>query len=145
MPVPHISRAPDAADYKSEGARPFFAYADSGLAASTDGRFGATFVRTVRAVRPGDGTGWHFHEAELQLIYIIHGSAVLDYEGIGRQTLKAGDLVFQPKGVRHDVVEVSADYQHLEIDMPAAFGTHPVDAPPTGLVAATPQNGESGK
>jgi len=58
MPVPHIARAPDLGDFKVEGARPFFAYADTGLAASTGGRFGATFVRTVRAVKPGDGTGW---------------------------------------------------------------------------------------
>jgi len=38
MPVPHIARAPDLGDFKVEGARPFFAYADTGLAASTGGR-----------------------------------------------------------------------------------------------------------
>jgi len=129
MPVPHIARAPDLGDFKVEGARPFFAYADSGLAASNGGRFGATFVRTVRAVKPGDGTGWHFHEADLQLIFVIHGHAVLDYEEMGRQVLKAGDMVFQPRGVRHDVVEVSEDYQHLEIDMPAVFETTPATSP----------------
>jgi len=131
MPVPHIARAPDLGDFKVEGARPFFAYADTGLAASTGGRFGATFVRTVRAVKPGDGTGWHFHEADLQLIFVIHGHAVLDYEEMGRQVLKAGDMVFQPRGVRHDVVEVSEDYQHLEIDMPAVFETTPAPSPYT--------------
>ena len=131
MPIPHIARAPEPADFKVEGARPFFAYADTGLAASTGGRFGATFVRTVRAVKPGDGTGWHFHEADLQLIYVIHGHAVLEYEGVGRQVLKAGDMVFQPRGVRHDVVEVSEDYQHLEIDMPAVFETTPAPSPYT--------------
>ncbi|MEO7336961.1 MAG: cupin domain-containing protein [Caldimonas sp.] len=134
MIVPHIARAPAPGDFKAEGARPFFAYADTGLAASTDGRFGATFVRTVRAVKPGDGTGWHFHEADLQLIYVIHGHAVLEYEGLGRQVLKAGDMVFQPRGVRHDVVEVSEDYQHLEIDMPAAFETTPASRPHTADV-----------
>ena len=129
MPIPHIARAPQPSDFTVEGGRPFFAYADTGLAASTGGRFGATFVRTVRAVKPGDGTGWHFHEAELQLIYVIEGRAVLEYEGLGRQVLTAGDMVFQPRGVRHDVVEVSDDYRHLEIDMPAAFETHPVPGP----------------
>jgi quercetin dioxygenase-like cupin family protein len=129
MPIPHIARAPDPADFKVEGARPFFAYADTGLAASTGGRFGATFVRTVRAVKQGDGTGWHLHEADLQLIYVIHGHAVLEYEGVGRQVLRTGDMVFQPRGVRHDVVEVSDDYEHLEIDMPAAFETTPVPRP----------------
>jgi len=132
MPTPHIARAPHLADFKVDGARPFFAYADTGLATSTGGRFGATFVRTVRAVEPGDGTGWHFHEADLQLIYVTAGRAVLDYEGLGRQELRAGDMVFQPRGVRHDVVEVSDDYQHLEIDMPAAFETHPVPNPSAG-------------
>ncbi len=129
MSIPHISRAPDDSDFTSDGARPFFAYADTGLAASTGGRFGATRVRSVRAAKPGDGTGWHFHEAELQLIYVIHGHAVLEYEQVGRQVLKAGDIVFQPRGVRHNVLEVSDDYEHLEIDMPAEFETHPVSAP----------------
>jgi len=129
MPVPHIARAPRPEDFKSEGPRAFFAYADTGLSANTGGRFGATVVRTVRAVRPGDGTGWHYHEADLQLIYITRGYAVLNYEGLGRQTLNAGDMVYQPKGVRHDVVEVSADYEHLEIDMPAEFGTYPTQEP----------------
>ena len=129
MTIPHIARAPDPADFKVDVGRPFFAYADTGLATSTAGQFGATFVRTVRAVKPGEGTGWHFHEADLQLIYVIEGHAVLDYEGLGRQVLKAGDMVFQPKGVRHDVVEVSEDYRHLEVDMPAVFDTHPVSNP----------------
>jgi len=129
MPVPHIARAPAPEAFKADGARPFFAYCDTGLAASTGGRFGATLVRTVREVKPGDGTGWHFHEAEFQLIYVIQGRAVLEYEGVGRQVLQAGDMVYQPRGVRHDVVEVTADYQHLEIDMPALFETRPAQDP----------------
>lgn len=123
MALPHISRAPKDEDFKSDGPRPFFAYADTGLGASTDGRFGASIVRTVRAVRPGDGTGWHYHHAELQLIYVIRGYAVLDYAGLGRTVLNAGDMVYQPKGAHHDVVEVSENYEHIEIDMPAKFET----------------------
>ncbi len=134
MPVPYISRAPKPEAFKSEGPRAFFAYSDTGLSENTGGRFGATLVRTVQAVKPGDGTGWHYHEAEFQLIYITRGYAVLNYEGAGRQTLKAGDMVYQPKGVRHDVVEVSADYEHLEIDMPAQFPTVPSSAPESGQV-----------
>lgn len=123
MPTPLIVRAPKDDEFKSDGPRPFFAYADSGLSAHTEGKFGASFVRTVRAVQPGDGTGWHFHQADLQLIYIVKGHAVLNYEGVGRTFLNAGDMVFQPKGLHHDVVEVSEGYEHLEIDMPAAFET----------------------
>lgn len=123
MTLPHIARAPKNEDFKSDGPRPFFAYADTGLAASTGGRFGASIVRTVQAVKPGDGTGWHFHEADFQLIYVIRGHAVLNYEGLGRQVLNAGDMVYQPKGARHDVVEVSEGYEHIEIDMPAEFKT----------------------
>lgn len=122
MPIPHITHAPKDEDFKSDGPRPFFAYADSGLAANTEGKFGASFVRTIRAVKHGDGTGWHFHQADL-LIYIVKGHAVLDYEGVGRTVLNAGDMVYQPKGVRHDVVEVSEGYEHLEIDIPAVFET----------------------
>ena len=123
MPIPHIARAPKDEAFKSDGPRPFFAYADTGLAANTDGKFGANIVRTIRAVKPGDGTGWHFHQAELQLIYVIRGYAVLHYEGVGRTVLNAGDMVYQPKGLHHDVVEVSEGYEHIEIDMPASFDT----------------------
>lgn len=123
MPKPLIHRAPQPAEFRSDGPRAFFSYADLGLATETAGKFGAHIVRANRAVRPGDGTGWHVHEADFQLIYVIRGQAVLNYEGAGRQTLKAGDAVYQPRGLKHDVVEVSEDYEHLEIDMPASFET----------------------
>jgi mannose-6-phosphate isomerase-like protein (cupin superfamily) len=123
-----ISHAPNQEAYRTDGPRGFFSYADLGLAAATDGRFSAHRARANQLVAKGEGTGPHRHEADFQLIYVLKGRALVNYEGQGPRELVAGDLVYQPRGVRHDVEEVSSDYEHLEISMPATYETHPVEA-----------------
>jgi quercetin dioxygenase-like cupin family protein len=123
-----IAHPPTPEEYRQDGPRAFFAYSDVGLSEATDGYFAAHRVKSVQTVLQGQGTGPHIHEADFQFIYVVKGRALLNYEGYGHAELKAGDVIFQPRGLRHDVVEVSEDYEHIEISQPAKYATRSVPA-----------------
>ena len=123
-----VTHSPAQSDFRSDGPRAFFAYADLGLSEATQGAFSAHRAKALLPVHAGEGTGPHVHEAEFQLIFVLRGRALLNYQGRGMTELVAGDLVYQPKNLHHDVVEVSVDYEHLEISMPAKYETRAVPA-----------------
>ena len=117
----------DGAVFESQGLRSFFEYRDLGIAAATQGRFGAHVIRA----KPGHEAQphWHTHSLEFQMVYILKGWVTFEYEGSGEVTLKAGSCVHQPPGIRHREVAHSDDVEILEITLPAAFGSHEVPAP----------------
>jgi mannose-6-phosphate isomerase-like protein (cupin superfamily) len=45
------------------------------------------------------------------------------FEGVGERTLEAGDCMYQEPGIRHRVLDYSADLEVLEITIPAEFET----------------------
>ena len=114
--------------FHTEGPRPFFAYSELGVKDATGGKAAVHRVKTVREVRQGDGTGPHFHTVEFQLMHVLAGRALVNYEGRGPTEVTAGTTIFQPKGIKHDVLEVSADYDMIVIELPASFETTPVDS-----------------
>jgi uncharacterized RmlC-like cupin family protein len=59
--------------FKCEGLRDFFLYRDLGIAEATGGRLLVQLVKANRA--PEKGTGWHIHEAEFHVVYMIKGWA----------------------------------------------------------------------
>jgi mannose-6-phosphate isomerase-like protein (cupin superfamily) len=62
----------------------------------------------------------HHHAVRLQLIYCLSGEAQLVYEEQGPPfTVRAGDLVLQPPGLRHQVLSASAGFEVVEIASPA--------------------------
>ena len=125
-----FSSAADA-DFKAEGLRPAFAYRDLGIAAATGGRHHAHVIRTAEVPR-GDGPdegAWHTHRLDFQMVYVLKGTVVFEYEGQGRITMRAGDAVHQPPGIRHRLISFSPDMELLEITSPAVFKTEDV-APP---------------
>lgn len=72
----------------------------------------------------------HHHEIAFQLIHCHRGWVKVVYEGQGDPfVLNPGDLVIQPPGIRHRVLEASDELHVVEIGWPADHATRPdVDA-----------------
>ena len=74
-----------------------------------------------------DGTGWHRHDCEFQIVVMLKGWARFMYED--KSTLvQAGDVVHQRPGIVHYLYDYSPDMEYMEIVSPADFKT--VDMPP---------------
>jgi uncharacterized RmlC-like cupin family protein len=117
--------------FTSGGLRDFFLYRDLGIKAATGGRVIAHLVKAHQA--PQEGTGWHIHEAEFHVVYMLKGWARFMYED--RETLvSAGDCVHQAPGIRHFLFDYSEDMEYLEVVGPADFSSigvaGPCDVPP---------------
>ena len=111
------------ADYQALGLRGFFEYRDLGVKAATGGRFHAQVVRAKKgSVQP---TGRHSHALEFQMIFVLRGRATVEFEGEGRFEVKAGDVIMQPPGMKHEVLDFSEDHEFLEITSPAEYDTTP--------------------
>lgn len=112
--------------FGTDGFRDFFLYRDLGIQQATGGRVLAQLVKAGKA--PEHGTGWHIHEAEFHIIYMLKGWARFMYED--RETLvAAGDCVHQAPGIRHYLFDYSADMEYLEVVGPATFSDVPVAGP----------------
>lgn len=117
----------DSGAFEGAGLRPFFEYRQLGIAEATQGKFGAHVIRAVPGVEsPAE---WHSHTLDFQMVYILQGWVVFEYDGEGEVTLRKGSSVLQPPGIRHREVRHSDNLELLEITSPAVFETHPEGAP----------------
>lgn len=107
------------------GLRAFFEYRDLGTAAVTDGRIQMHVIRA----KEGEGAsgGWHYHELDFQMVYVLQGWVRFEYEGVGEVLLEKDSCVYQPSGIVHREVEHSDDLEMIEICSPGEFPTIPVD------------------
>ena len=118
----HVKPADTA--WRGEGLRDFFLYKDLGIEAATAGRVIAHLVKANTA--PERGTGWHRHEAEFHIVYMIKGWARFMYDD--KETLvEAGDCVHQRPGIVHFLFDYSPDMEYLEVVGPSDFSS--IDAP----------------
>ena len=105
--------------FEPRGLRKYFEYRDLGIADATTGEFVA---HVIRAKEGHKATGqWHVHHCKFQMIYILKGWARFEYEGQGIKTVRSGDCVLQPAGIRHREIEHSEDLELIEIVSPANF------------------------
>jgi mannose-6-phosphate isomerase-like protein (cupin superfamily) len=117
------------------GLRDFFLYKDLGVAKATRGKVIAHLVKANKP--PENGTGWHYHVAEFQIVIMTKGWAKFMYED--KVTLvEAGDVVHQMPGITHFLFDYSPDMEYLEIVGPADFGTIPVSVAPAEVPGVTP-------
>ena len=118
--VQHRARA----KFARRGLRNYFEYRDLGIARSTRGKVVAHVIRA----RPGKAPHgeWHWHDVDVQFVYVLKGSAVFEYEGIGRVTMKAGTCFYQPPRIRHREIRHSKDLEMIEFVAPAKFKTYSV-------------------
>jgi mannose-6-phosphate isomerase-like protein (cupin superfamily) len=114
-------------EFKGGGLRDFFLYRDLGIAAATGGQVICHLVKANADMPPEDGTGWHKHECDFQIVVMLKGWARFMYED--KPTLvQAGDVVHQRPGIVHYLFDYSPDMEYMEIVSPADFKT--VDMPP---------------
>ena len=103
------------------------------------GRLGGRYIASHISI-PGSGpvADWaHFHHVAFQLIVVRSGWVRVVYEDQGGPfVMVAGDLVVQPPGIRHRVLESSAMLEVVEIGCPAlhaTFADHDIDLPTGGF------------
>ena len=120
----HIKPADTA--WRSDGLRDFFLYKDLGVQDATAGKVIAHLVKANMA--PEQGTGWHRHEADFQIVYMLKGWARFMY-GDQETLVEAGDCVHQRPGIVHYLFDYSPDMEYLEIVSPADFGSIEVPGP----------------
>jgi uncharacterized protein YjlB len=112
------------------GLRKIFAYRDLGVEDATKGDYVAHVIRANGTSDPDDVQQWHRHDCSFQLVYVLNGWAVFEYEGQGTSRHEKGDCILQTPLLKHRQLECSDDYEVLEIVAPADFTTEIVDPPP---------------
>ncbi len=117
----------DEGTFKGSGLRAFFEYRDLGIKSATKGRYGAHVIRAVPG-RESPGT-WHSHDLDFQMVYVLRGWVMFEYEGQGETILRAGSCALQPPGIRHREIRHSDDMELIEIISPAEFETRDEVAP----------------
>ena len=112
--------------YSGTGRREFLKYRDIGLAAATNQQFR---LLGMRATGRNEATGWHYHECDVQFVYVLNGWVDLEFEGGRRERLVAGSFASIPGGTLHNEMNLSDDLEVIEICSPADMGTVAVDPP----------------
>jgi hypothetical protein len=110
------------ADFKRDGLRSYALYRDLGIAAASGGLCQAHVIRMLSPCTD-EVRKRHQHDTELQLIYVLQGWVKNEFEGEGVQMMSAGSCWLQPPGIKHTVLDYSADVELLEIIVPADFKT----------------------
>ena len=90
------------------------------------GRLGGRYIASHIAIEEGGPVAdWvHFHRIAFQLICVRRGWVRVVYEGQGEPfVMAAGDMVLQPPGIRHRVLESSPGLEVVEITCPALHET----------------------
>lgn len=121
--VSHKARS----NFAQRGLRAYFEYRDLGIKRATRGKVIAHVIRA----RPGKAPHgqWHRHDCKVQFVYVLKGTAVFEYEGVGKVTMKPGSCFYQPPGIRHRELSHSKDLELLEIVAPANFRTVSLEKP----------------
>ncbi|HEX5182993.1 MAG TPA: cupin domain-containing protein [Allosphingosinicella sp.] len=112
------------------------------------GRLGGRYIAShITIPEGGPVADWvHFHRIAVQLICVRRGWVRVVYEDQGPPfVMQAGDLVLQPPGIRHRVLESSPGLEVVEITCPALHETlaeHEMDLPNGGPVASRLYGGQ---
>jgi mannose-6-phosphate isomerase-like protein (cupin superfamily) len=113
--------------FARRGLRAYFEYRDLGIKRATRGKVVAQVIRA----RPGKAPHgqWHRHDCSVQFVYVLKGTAVFEYEGVGLVKMKPGSCFYQPPRIRHREISHSNDLQLIEIVAPANFRTIALEKP----------------
>ena len=103
------------------GRRSFFQYRDLGVEAATNGRMRAVQNNSIAGMT--QPTGWHYHDCEMQFVYVLKGTLTIEFEDGTVGTFGAGDSFFIPGGMKHNEIYVSEDKEALEVSVPGKIGT----------------------
>jgi mannose-6-phosphate isomerase-like protein (cupin superfamily) len=122
-----IHRSPETAPVV-QGRREFFTYRDLGTLSADFGSVSAQVHSTRKGLE--ESTGWHYHTADAQFIYVLKGWVELAFETGETIRLAEGHSCFIPGGAKHNETAMSDDYEVLEVLLaPERMGTVPCEAP----------------
>ena len=116
----------DEAEFGKTGRRSFFEYRDTGLSDLTNGDYRAQVMSATDVM---ETTGWHYHQCDLQFVYILKGWVDLEFEGGRSERVAAGAALSIPPGMVHNEISCSPDFEALEVVAPAQMETIPCEAP----------------
>ena len=111
-----------------DGRRAFFKYRDLGVTEGTNGKMRAQVTSAEAGL--SEPTGWHYHECDVQFVYMLEGWVDLEFEDGREVRLAAGDSVMIPGGERHQEVRTSESMRLLEVSLPAEMDTVSCEPPP---------------
>jgi mannose-6-phosphate isomerase-like protein (cupin superfamily) len=105
------------------GLRAYAKYRDLGMSKATNGMVQAHVIRMIPPCDPKEVSKRHYHDVDLQLVYVLRGWIKSEFEGEGEVTMREGSCWLQPPRIKHSVLDYSDDCEVLEIILPANFET----------------------
>ena len=99
------------------------------------GRLGGRYIASHITIPDGGPVAdWvHYHRVALQMIVVRRGWVRVVYQNAGEPcVMNEGDMVLQPPGIRHRVLESSVGLEVIEITAPAlheTFADHALELP----------------
>ncbi len=105
------------------GLRSYAAYRDLNIEKATGGAVQAHVIRLLGKCDPKVVSIPHYHGVQFQMLYMLKGWMIGEYEGAGRVKMTAGSCWIQPPGIRHQVIDYSDGCEMIEIILPAKFAT----------------------
>lgn len=112
-----------AEDFRADGLRSYAQYRDLGMSKATNGLLQAHVIRLIPPCDPAVVSKRHFHDVDVQMIYVLKGWIRSEFEGQGEVTMRQGAAWLQPPRIKHTVLDYSDDCELLEIILPAEFET----------------------
>jgi hypothetical protein len=109
-------------DFLADGLRTYASYRDLGMSKATGGLLQAHVIRLLPPCDPAVVSKRHYHDVDLQMIYVLNGWIKGEYEG-EVVTMRKGAAWLQPPRIKHTVLDYSDDCELLEIIVPAEFKT----------------------
>src|SRR3954462_8754162 len=132
-PTPRLSKAPAKQkfnvnhfrpeDFRADGLRSYAHYRDLCMSKATNGLLQAHVIRLVPPCDPAVVSKRHFHDVDVQMIYVLKGWIKTEFDGEGEVTMRQGAAWLQPPRIKHTVLDYSDDCELLEIISPAKFKT----------------------
>ena len=109
-------------DFRADGLRSYAQYRDLGMSKATNGLLQAHVIRLLPPCDPKVVSKRHYHDVDLQIIYVLKGWIKGEYDGQA-VTMREGAAWLQPPRIKHTVLDYSDDCELLEIIVPADFKT----------------------
>ena len=117
-----VSHAADSA-FTRHDFRPHLQMRDLGVRAATDGAVNIYVTRVTESYNKDHEPGMHYHLPDFQYFYVLKGWQKMYFEGHGEMVMKVGSGWLQERELKHVVLDHSADFEILVINMPASFET----------------------
>lgn len=113
------------------GRRSWVKYRELGVTEASGGAMRAQVL--IAEAAENKPTGWHFHQCEMQFLFIQRGALHLAFGPDQVYRLEAGDSIMIPGGVIHTELGEAEGAELIEVTVPASIGTE-MAVPPWGDV-----------